>query len=105
MPRRAPHAHENVAPRYRGGSAVGVERGRETPGAACPPIPVPRASPWHHTLSPPNWGARTAQSPTRRRPARPRASRVMEGGVMDVLYERCCGLDIHKKTVVACLVT
>jgi hypothetical protein len=27
----------------------------------------------------------------------------MEGGVMDVLYERCCGLDIHKQTVVACL--
>jgi transposase len=24
---------------------------------------------------------------------------------MDVLYERCCGLDIHKKTVVACLIT
>jgi transposase len=24
---------------------------------------------------------------------------------MDVLYERCCGLDVHKKTVVACLLT
>jgi len=24
---------------------------------------------------------------------------------MDVLYERCCGLDVHKKTVVACLIT
>jgi len=24
---------------------------------------------------------------------------------MDVLYARCCGLDIHKKTVVACLLT
>ena len=24
---------------------------------------------------------------------------------MDVLYERCCGLDIHKKLVVACLIT
>ena len=23
---------------------------------------------------------------------------------MDALYERCCGLDIHKRTVVACLV-
>jgi transposase len=23
---------------------------------------------------------------------------------MQVLYERCCGLDIHKKTVVACVV-
>jgi transposase len=25
--------------------------------------------------------------------------------VVDVLYERCCGLDIHKKLVVACLIT
>jgi len=23
---------------------------------------------------------------------------------VDVVYERCCGLDIHKKTVVACLI-
>ena len=23
---------------------------------------------------------------------------------MDVVYERCCGLDVHKKTVVACLI-
>ncbi len=22
---------------------------------------------------------------------------------MEVIYERCCGLDIHKKSVVACL--
>ena len=22
---------------------------------------------------------------------------------MDVMYERCCGLDVHKRTVVACL--
>jgi transposase len=24
---------------------------------------------------------------------------------MDVVYERCCGLDIHKKVVAACLIT
>jgi transposase len=24
---------------------------------------------------------------------------------MEILYERCCGLDIHKRTVVACLLT
>jgi transposase len=24
---------------------------------------------------------------------------------MEVLYQRCCGLDVHKKTVVACLIT
>lgn len=23
---------------------------------------------------------------------------------MEVLYERCCGLDVHKKSVVACLI-
>jgi transposase len=23
---------------------------------------------------------------------------------MNVVYERCCGLDVHKKTVVACLI-
>ena len=23
---------------------------------------------------------------------------------MDVMYPRCCGLDIHKKTVAACLI-
>jgi len=27
------------------------------------------------------------------------------GGVMQVLYPCCCGLDIHKKFVVACLMT
>lgn len=24
---------------------------------------------------------------------------------MHVVYERCCGLDVHKKIVVACLIT
>jgi transposase len=24
---------------------------------------------------------------------------------MEMLYERCCGLDVHKRTVVACLLT
>ena len=28
-----------------------------------------------------------------------------EEAEMDVVYERCCGLDIHKRTVVACLLT
>src|SRR5438874_4203034 len=31
--------------------------------------------------------------------------RNQEGGAMDVVYARCCGLDIHKRTVVACLLT
>jgi transposase len=35
-----------------------------------------------------------------------RQAAALAGGVgMDVIYERCCGLDIHKKTVVACRVT
>src|SRR6266568_350260 len=25
--------------------------------------------------------------------------------MMDVIYTHCCGLDVHKKTVVACLIT
>jgi transposase len=29
----------------------------------------------------------------------------VEVTVMDVLYERCCGLDIHKRTAVACVIT
>jgi transposase len=38
-------------------------------------------------------------------PPHPTVRESLEGGVMDILYERCCGLDIHKKTVVACLIT
>src|SRR6476661_444944 len=26
------------------------------------------------------------------------------GGGMDVVYTRCCGIDIHKKTAVACVI-
>ena len=26
-------------------------------------------------------------------------------GVMRVVYERCCGIDVHKRNVVACLIT
>jgi transposase len=28
----------------------------------------------------------------------------MEGTAVDVIYARCCGLDIHKQTVVACVI-
>src|SRR4051812_43518813 len=34
-------------------------------------------------------------------PCRPSPTRAKEGAV-DVLYPRCAGLDVHKKTVVAC---
>jgi transposase len=33
------------------------------------------------------------------------SSLVGEEPAMDVVYERCCGLDIHKKLIVACLLT
>src|SRR5215211_7811932 len=46
--------------------------------------------------------ARRAHS-DRERP--PRSGVEKEDKVMDVVYERCCGLDVHKRTVVACLLT
>jgi transposase len=45
--------------------------------------------------------ARTAESLTARIPSS--AARWEE--MMETLYQRCCGLDIHKRTVVACLIT
>src|SRR5947208_12504760 len=35
----------------------------------------------------------------------PRSRRKPREGAMETVYERCCGLDIHKRTVVACLLT
>src|SRR5215216_6124239 len=35
----------------------------------------------------------------------PRSGVEKEDTLMDVVYERCCGLDVHKRTVVACLLT
>src|SRR5215216_4338629 len=32
------------------------------------------------------------------------ASFNWEGAAIDAIYERCCGLDIHKRTVVACII-
>jgi hypothetical protein len=45
--------------------------------------------------------ARTAESLTARIPSS--AARWEE--MMETLYQRCCGRDIHKRTVVACLIT
>src|SRR5487761_1712024 len=33
------------------------------------------------------------------------AGRSIGGGGVRTIYERCCGLDVHKKTVVACVLT
>jgi hypothetical protein len=35
--------------------------------------------------------------------APPSAARKRRANSMEVLYARCCGLDVHKKSVVACL--
>src|SRR5215217_9673075 len=35
----------------------------------------------------------------------PRSGVAKAGNIMDVVYERWCGLDVHKRTVVACLLT
>src|SRR3954466_2803843 len=35
--------------------------------------------------------------------APPSAPYERRARAMDVIYERCCGLDVHKKSVVACL--
>src|SRR5262249_45191641 len=42
-------------------------------------------------------GRRATGSLKRRAPARPRGDRTME-----IVYARCCGLDVQKRTVVAC---
>jgi transposase len=55
-------------------------------------------APRHHRLSLPAREARTAHSVNGWAPR----SAVGWEAPMDVVYERCCGLDIHKKTVVAC---
>jgi hypothetical protein len=53
--------------------------------------------------SPGRLGAHVANSPSSRSPS----CREPKGGgsLMRVVYERCCGLDVHKKTVVACVMT
>lgn len=30
---------------------------------------------------------------------------AMEGWFVQVLYTRCCGMDVHKATVVVCVIT
>src|SRR5437879_2850309 len=45
--------------------------------------------------------ARTANSVNKRHPARPPERGYLP---MEVVNERCCGLDVHKQTVVACLI-
>jgi hypothetical protein len=55
----------------------------------------------HHRFWLPVREARTAHFMKERRPRRGRRA---QEATMDVLCERCCGLDIHKRTVVARLI-
>src|SRR5206468_3490049 len=50
----------------------------------------------------PLWEARRPDSVTAAHLAR---SSSEEGRAMEVCYSRCCGLDVHKRTIVACLLT
>src|SRR5947199_6240856 len=45
------------------------------------------------------------QTPLREAPPGGPCQSRREGGAMDVLVERCAGLDVHKDTVVACVRT
>ena len=60
-----------------------------------------RTSSWHHRLSLPA-GKHAYHTLEKEEVLLARRS---EEAAMDVVYERCCGLDIHKKSVVACLLT
>ena len=58
--------------------------------------------PGHHRLLLPS---REARRPDSALVARPLDRRKQKGGIMDTLYPRCCGLDVHKRDLVACLIT
>src|SRR5205823_15016396 len=55
-------------------------------------------APRYHPLSLPTRGSTRSRFSSQRPPAPP----PKEEETMDVLYPRCCGLDVHKNTVVAC---
>src|SRR5438876_6096740 len=59
-----------------------------------------------HRLSPRPWaGARRAESVDARRPAGRSSQDLSRRDTdMGVIDERCCGLDVHKRSVVACLI-
>lgn len=58
--------------------------------------------PRHHRLLPVSTQSRRSTGWT---PHSVVSNNPWEGKPMDVRYERCCGLDIHKKVVTACLIT
>src|SRR5207253_8229307 len=59
-------------------------------------------APGHQRLLLPS---REARRPDSAFVAHPLDRRTQRGCTMDTLYPRCCGLDIHKRDLVACLIT
>ena len=91
-----------------GGAAAGLEAVLGT-GASSPRANMARPGPAlrrTRTLSPPDRrGARREQTAPRSGvgPVGPASHSRPGGSPMDVLHDRCAGLDVHKKTVVACV--
>jgi transposase len=71
-------------------------------GATSPTQNLILATFGHHELSPHFVGARIAMSFERRSLAKRQLAEEVKG--MEAIYERCCGVDVHKKKVVACVI-
>src|SRR5688572_27549462 len=82
---------------------VRAERQRSAgTGAASPFLSLTRASPRHHRLLPLSTQSRRSNAGT---PRSTHTQQTVEGPPMDIVHHRCCGLDIHKKILWACLIT
>ena len=99
MPRAAPPGMKRRTPSARLCPCGASAAGRVGCGAASPFSTLARTPSWHHRLSLPagKHAYHTLEKEGVRLARRPKEAE------MDVVYERCCGLDIHKRTVVACL--
>src|SRR4051794_35780429 len=64
--------------------------------------PTSARPPSNPTLSPPARPGEHAEE-TAQPPRSPRRPGHVAGGVMDLIHRCCAGLDVHKKTVVACV--
>src|SRR5262245_42138072 len=84
-----------------GGAAVGAELGRFW--CREPDVKTEPATRRHHTLLPQFAGSTRGKVSVERAACRPPAAGWR--GVMEVVHARCCGIDVHKKTAVACVLT
>lgn len=72
-------------------------------GAASPRTNLIPATFRHHKLSPHHEGSTRSNIDKQWVACQPIA--LLGGETMEVMHKRCCGLDVHKKTVVACIIT